>query len=129
MLLCYTFDRQIFRTLETNSCSLVDSGLYYRLIIKSGPHFSTKLTQHLWTLQQQDLAVDHAVADHPPEDGGLRANGADAVGPRLHQRLLVDIVEVAERLIHLLPQLSGVTVKLRRLHLTKQKKPGLNISI
>ncbi len=69
-------------------------------------------SRHLWALKQQDLAVDHTVTDHSPEDCRLRADGADAVGARLHQRLLVDIVEVTERLIHLLPQLSGVTVKL-----------------
>lgn len=74
-------------------------------------------SRHLRALQQQDLAVDHTVTDHPPEDGGLRAHGADAVGARLHQRLLVDVMEVAESLIYLLPQLPGVTVKLRRLHL------------
>lgn len=71
-----------------------------------------KTSRHLWALQQQDLAVDHTVTDHPPEDGGLWADGADAVGACLHQRLLVDIMEVAERLVHLLSQLSGVTVKL-----------------
>ncbi len=69
-------------------------------------------SRHLWALQQQDLAVDHTVTDHSPEDRGLRADRADTVGTRLHQRLLVDIMEVAERLIYLLPQLSGVTVKL-----------------
>lgn len=71
-----------------------------------------KTSRHLGALQQQDLAVDHTVTNHSPEDGGLGADGADAVGARLHQRLLVDIMEVAERLVHLLPQLSGVTVKL-----------------
>lgn len=71
-----------------------------------------KTSRHLWALQQEDLAVDHTVTNHSPEDGRLWADGADTVGARLHQRLLVDIMEVAERLIDLLPQLSGVTVKL-----------------
>lgn len=81
----------------------------------------TQTSGYLWTLQQEDLAVDHAVANHSPEHGRLRADGADAVGARLHQRLLVDIMKVAESLIDLLPQLPGVTVELRRLHLSGGK--------
>lgn len=65
----------------------------------------------LRAVQQQDLAVDHAVSDHAPEDGGLCADGADAVGALLRQWLLVDVVEVTECLVHLLPQLSGVSVE------------------
>lgn len=74
------------------------------------PHRHTG--QHLGAVQQQNLAVDHAVSYHSPEDGGLRTDGADAVGARVHKRLLVDVVEVAERLVHFLSQLPGVTVKL-----------------
>lgn len=48
----------------------------------------------LGPLQQQDLAIHHAVADHPPEDGSLRPHRADAVSTRLHQGLLVDVMEV-----------------------------------
>lgn len=40
--------------------------------------------RYLWPLQQQDLAVDHAVSYHPSENSRLRANRADTIGARLH---------------------------------------------
>lgn len=80
-------------------------------------HAGDQGSRHLGPVQQQDLAVDHAVSDHAPEHGRLRPRRADAVGTRVHQGLLVDVVEVGQRLVHLLPQLPRVSVELGGLHL------------
>lgn len=75
-------------------------------------------------MQQQDLAVDHAVADHAAEDGDLRPYGADAVGLGVGQGLLIHLVEVTQSLVHLLAQLPRVAVELRRLYLRRGRGRG-----